>query len=231
MLFEYLNWSSPSKPDKAVRSEQMNSDTSNRQQVFVNISRRSHYFNLALMLSAASKSENHKNSFFTWFVNKNPPAFTQYSHKSIPCFHHSTPRWFQRKYWTHSSSSPGLITFSEKVASFFLRSMIPQLLHRVILAQKSPAVFWDCNSISCFLCHHRGTKGTILSYFTFNRWVNLPEVCSSWICHRNIFLEVGLQNNSQNRAGQIPTSPDICQQSIFSIHTRIPNLVFHSRIN
>lgn len=132
---------------------------------------------------------------------------------------------------THSSNSPGLIIFSEKVASFFLRSMIPQLLHRVILLQKSSAVLWDCNSMSCFLCHDWVTKGTILSYFTFNKWVNLPEACSSWICHRNIFLEVGLQNNSQHRAWQNPASLDTCQQSIFSIHTHILYLVFHSRIN
>lgn len=115
----------------------------------------------SLWLQAAHKL------IFTWFVQK-----TISSHSEIKSCIHPVLSWQCSKIIpmqilqpaiTHSSRSPGPITFSEKVASFFLRSMIPQLLHRVILLKKSSSVLWDCNAVSCFLCPDEVTKSTILS--------------------------------------------------------------------
>lgn len=139
--------------------------------------------NLFWMLSSSFQIWEPHKLIFTWFVKKKKqptsihseaqsfidPMFSSQCSKMIPM-------QILKPALTHSFNSPGLITFSEKVASFFLRSIIPQLLHRVIFTlQKSSAMLLDCNSVSFSLSQSSNQRHNPFLV----QWVNLPEACSS----------------------------------------------------
>lgn len=168
----------------------------------------------SLWLQAAHKL------IFTWFVQK-----TISSHSEIKSCIHPVLSWQCSKIIpmqilqpaiTHSSHSPGPITFSEKVASSFLRSVIPQLLQSHFTRKK---FFCALRLQRCLLFSlPRWSNQKHNPLLVHIQWVNPAEACSSQICHRNIFLEVALQSNSQNRAWQKATLLDIYQQQISAIH-------------